>query len=439
MIFHQNLQQLLSGNNMKKYKNQTFCFFFLIIVNISFAQDRIKFGYHSPSGKVNPLDVEEIKKNKKEQHFVLTKKTIQIDDVQINNVTNKSDSIFSLTNDTLIVSVLLPFYLSKNDTLIKYLLENEKDTNQIYNKSKLALSFLEGILIAKDSLEQLGIPLIIHVFDTENNLDTVKKIVKDERVKSSNILFGPIFSKNFNLTRNFFRKDSNKIVINPLSKNYNFIKETSNIYFLTPYTNSQIDSLVKCLVKKEKGRNLSIILNNSENNKPSYFLFKNRLSSVFPSIVSKEFKNSISVNKGSFTFLSDTENTVVILSEDKAFLKKVVTFCGASDSLIRVYSLDPLKQISELNIETLMKLNVHLPVSNYFDWQHVDNKKLLHDFEKKFHHKMDEYSLLSFQSILHFCSKNKQFTFRRFSKKGGYINTDIRMCEYKDYKLIPAY
>ena len=62
--------------------------------------------------------------------------------------------------------------------------------------------------------------------------------------------------------------------------------------------------------------------------KPSYFLFKNRLSSMFPSIVLKEFKNSMSVNKGSFTFLSNSENTVVILSEDKAFLKKVVTFCG---------------------------------------------------------------------------------------------------------------
>lgn len=435
MIFHQNLQQLLSGNNMNTYKNQIFCFIFLIIVNISFAQDKIKFGYHSPSGKINTLDLDKIKKNKKEHQYVDTKKTPLIDDLKTTN----TDSVFTLTNDTLIVSVLLPFYLPKNDTLKKYLQENEKDTNQIYNKSKLAISFLEGVIIAKDSLEKLGVPIIIHVFDTENNIDTVKKIVTDERVKSSNILFGPIFSKNFNLTRNFFRNDSNKILINPLSKNYNFIKQTSNIYFLTPFTNSQIDSLVKCLKIKEKGRNLSIILNNSENKKPSYSLFKNRLSSVFPSIVLKEFKNSMSVNKGSFTFLSNSENTVVILSEDKAFLKKVVTFCGASDSSIRVYSLDPLKQISELNIETLMKLNVHIPVSNYFDRQYVHNKKLLHVFEKKFFHQMDEYSLLSFQSVLHFCSKNKQFTFKRFSKNGGFINIDIKMCEYKDYKLIPVY
>mgnify|MGYP001238225721 CR=1 FL=1 len=433
MIFHQNLQQQLSGNNMKIHKNQIFCFFFLIIVNISYSQNKVKFGYHTPTGEVISLDTQQIKQ------ILQPNKSLPIDNEQIDSVLNDSDSIFTSVNDTLTISVLLPFYLSKNDILKKYLQENKKDINQIYNKSKLALSFLEGILIAKDSLEQLGTPLIIHVFDTENNLDTVKKIITDERVKSSNILFGPVFSKNFNHTRSFFRNDSNKILINPLSKNYNFIKETSNIYFLTPFTNGQTDSIVKCLIKKEQGRNLTIILNNSENKKSSYFEFKNRLSSVFPSIFLKEFKNSLSINIRSFTFLSDVENTLVILSEDKAFIKKVVTFCGAYDSSIKIYSLDALKQISELNIETLMKLNVRIPVTNYFDRLHVDNKRLLHDFEKKFHHQMDEYSLLSFQSILHFCSKNKQFTFKRFSKNGGYINTDIKMCEYKDYKLIPVF
>ena len=433
MIFHQNLQQQLSGNNMKIHKNQIFCFFFLIIVNISYSQNKVKFGYHTPTGEVISLDTQQI------QQILQPNKSLPIDNELIDSVLNDSDSIFTSVNDTLTISVLLPFYLSKNYILKKYLQENKKDINQIYNKSKLALSFLEGILIAKDSLEQLGVPLIIHVFDTENNLDTVKKIITDGRVKSSNILFGPVFSKNFNHTRNFFRNDSNKILINPLSKNYNFIKETSNVYFLTPFINGQTDSIVKYLIKREEGRNLSIILNNSENKKSNYFEFKNRLSSVFPSIFLKEFKNSLSINIRSFTFLSDAENTLVILSEDKAFIKKVVTFCGAYDSSIRIYSLAALKQIPELNIETLMKLNVRIPVSNYFDRLHVDNKRLLHDFEKKFHHQMDEYSLLSFQSILHFCSKNKQFTFKRFSKNGGYINTDIKMCEYKDYKLIPVY
>ena len=115
----------------------------------------------------------------------------------------------------------------------------------------------------------------------------------------------------------------------------------------------------------------------------------------------------------------------------------MVTFCGASDSLITIYAQEPLKDVLELNTETLMKLNVHIPVSNYFDRHSSKNRRLLHSFESKFHHQMDDYSLLSFRSILHFCSDKRQFSFIKFSKNGGYINSDLRMCVYKNYTLSP--
>ena len=99
----------------------------------------------------------------------------------------------------------------------------------------------------------MGIPIIINVFDTENNLDTVKKIISDERVKSSNILLDLIFSKNFNLTRNFFRNDSNKILINPLSKNYNFLKDTSNIYFFNSIFKDTERFIIKLFDNKREG------------------------------------------------------------------------------------------------------------------------------------------------------------------------------------------
>ena len=98
------------------------------------------------------------------------------------------------------------------------------------------------------------------------------------------------------------------------------------------------------MIKNEIDKKISFILNQSENFKTNYFLLKNKLSDDFPSVTLKEFKNSLDVNKGSFTFLSNEENIIVILSEDKAFIKKVVTFCGASDSLIKIYSLESLKK-----------------------------------------------------------------------------------------------
>ena len=206
---------------MRFSKSNILCVIFVFFTNITFAQEKIKFGYHSPTGKAKTLNTEEIEKNKKEPKLIIPKtqqKTLHNADV-----IHSSDSVFTIIKDTITISVLLPFYIDKNDTLLKYLRENEKDTHQIYNKSNLAISFLEGILLSVDTLEKLGIPVVIHVFDTENNIDTLKKIITDNRVKSSNILFGPIYLKNFNLVRNFFRKDYNKVIINPLSKNYTLL------------------------------------------------------------------------------------------------------------------------------------------------------------------------------------------------------------------------
>ena len=39
-----------------------------------------------------------------------------------------------------------------------------------------------------------------------------------------------------------------------------------------------------------------------------------------------------------------------------------------------------------------------------------------YDFEKKFNHQMDEYSLLSFQSILHFCQRINNLHLKDFLK-----------------------
>ena len=44
---------------------------------------------------------------------------------------------------------------------------------------------------------------------------------------------------------------------------------------------------------------------------------------------------------------------------------------------------------------------------------------------------MSDYSILSFKSILHFCIILTIFISRVF-EKGGYVNTDVRICLYQD-------
>ena len=428
-------------NNLLKI----FCFFIFFGSSFSaLSQDKIKFGYHNQSGKVKNIKTKAIEENIEEEKILsIISETLddynqrQLDGIDSINDIIDSNIFISEIKDTILVSVLLPLYIERNDTLVNFLRENMEDTNQIYSKSELALDFLEGIMFAIDSLSELQIPIKLQVFDTENNLDTVRKISNFEFVKKSNIVFGPIYSKNFNFFRNKFRADRNKIIINPLSDNQKYLQNSKNVYFLQPSLKQKRDSLCLFIKKFEKSKDIYFVSLESEEKTLDYNQIKFRLDSVFTEFPLNKFENLSVINKQSFTFLNPDSNLVFVLSEDEVFIKKIVTFIRAIDTNVSIYSSEIITKIKGIDIEDLMRLDIHVPVSNYFDNYSQKNKYLQNKFESIFYHKMNENSRLSFYSILHFCSHQKQYHFTQLFKGGGFINTDVQICTYKDYRLLP--
>ncbi|MBT5699029.1 MAG: hypothetical protein HOJ12_03460 [Flavobacteriales bacterium] len=428
-------------NNLLKI----FCFFIFFVSSFSvLSQDKIKFGYHNQSGKVKNIKTKAIEENiEEEKTLSIISETLddynqrQLDGIDSINDIIDSNIFISEIKDTILVSVLLPLYIERNDTLVNFLRENMKDTNQIYSKSELALDFLEGIMFAIDSLSELQIPIKLQVFDTENNLDTVRKISNSKFVKQSTIVFGPIYSKNFNFFRNKFRADRNKIIINPLSDNQKYLQNSKNVYFLQPSLKQKRDSICLFINKFEKSKDIYFVSLESEDKTLDYNQIKFRLDSVFTEFPLNKFENLSVINKQSFTFLNPDSNLVFVLSEDEVFIKKIVTFIRAIDTNVSIYSSEIITKIKGIDIEDLMRLDIHVPVSNYFDNYSQKNKYLQNKFESIFYHKMNENSRLSFYSILHFCSHQKQYHFTQLFKGGGFINTDVQICTYKDYRLLP--
>ena len=422
-----------------------FCFFIFFGSSFSsLSQDKIKFGYHDQFGKVKDIKTKEIEEDiEEEKTLSIILDTLddysqrELDGIDSINDIIDSNIFVSEIKDTILVSVLLPLYVERNDTLIKFLRENKKDTNQVYSKSVLALDFLEGVMFAIDSLSDLQIPIKLQVFDTENNLDTVRKISNSKFVKQSTIVFGPIYSKNFNFFRNKFRADRNKIIINPLSDNQKYLQNSKNVYFLQPSLKQKRDSICLFINKFEKSKNIYFVSLESEDKTLDYNKIKSRLDSVFTEFPVKEFENLSVINKKSFTFLNPDSNLVFVLSEDEVFIKKIVTFIRAIDTNVSLYSSERITNLKGIDIEDLMRLDIHVPVSNYFDNYSQKNKYLQNKFESIFYHKMNQNSRLSFYSILHFCSNQKQYHFTQLFKGGGFVNTDVQICTYKDYRLIP--
>ena len=122
--------------------------------------------------------------------------------------------------DTVYVSVLLPFYIADNDTLVNRLINDNLDTNVIFNRSKLSLNLLTGVMFAVDSISSMGYPVKLYVFDTKRDVNRVRDIILSDSLKSSNVIFGPLYSNTFNVLRTFLETgylNRHVKLINPFS------------------------------------------------------------------------------------------------------------------------------------------------------------------------------------------------------------------------------
>ena len=111
---------------------------------------------------------------------------------------------------------------------------------------------------------------------------------------------------------------------------------------------------------------------------------------------------------------------------------------GSIDSSFTIYGLSNWKDFDNLDINNLMKLNVHFFDPFYFN----NNSGFFLDFQKKYEKEynitVDKYSALSYQIIFHFLTDLSQFNFERYRFNHGFVNTNCQLVKYQDYELAPV-
>ena len=101
------------------------------------------------------------------------------------------DSI--VTKDTIDIAMLLPFKFKKNDTLSKEQLFTAKN-----NLVSVISDFYLGASIAIDSIKNQGVCVNVKVYDTENNRDTIRSLIKSKKFEKTDVVFGPVFNWHVN-------------------------------------------------------------------------------------------------------------------------------------------------------------------------------------------------------------------------------------------------
>ncbi len=296
------------------------------------------------------------------------------------------------------VAVLLPF---------KWKLTQ---TNNQYFKNKFAYSIYSGILRAADTLNGLGIPILIRPYDTEQSSFVVEEILKDSSLALADLIIGPMYP-HLSRTVMEYGRQMRINVINPLSKNMDLIEGNPYGYlFQVPVEISslRLSKLAYDSSWYDSASYPGVIINDWEKD-----------STLLESYIG-EFKTDTAFDLDSILMFdpSDLEQVtnyihrdtldsisishIFIPSNHKALASRVLSSADRVDGNFPILGHSAWVEYSNISLEQLERRRVFFVYSDWIKWN-SDLFWLLQK-EPKFDPKPDYYTCLGYE-ILYFFGK----------------------------------
>jgi hypothetical protein len=308
--------------------------------------------------------------------------------------------------------------------------EKDQANDVILGKSIMALQFMQGIHLALDSLERLGIAINLVVYDTRNDSAKVVEIVRSKMLDTVDIIIGPIYSRNMEIVSDKYGNDKNKILISPLSKSSEFLKSNpSTIQINTPFK-IQSKIITKFIEEKYNAKNIIICYDEKEKGLALYI--ERQLSKNIDGIMKM---NMIYTHIDSIRSQFLDSQIVILPSFNRAFVSKMLATLGGIDSSFVVFGLSNLKNYDHLDIENIMHLDVHFPDPYNLNKHKKRDSIFLYEYENKFLSSPSRFSLVAYNIMMHFCNKNMLYNLEKYRLNGGKINIYAPLVRYSDYFL----
>ena len=357
---------------------------------------------------------------------------IPINNVKINLKSKKQFLETEQNKNITNIALLLPYYITKNDTMFNNFEDTSGISSLYFKASDVALSFHIGVQLAIDSLRNLGKNIVLHTFDTNRDSVKTQKIINSNILKNMDIIIGPLHANNFRVLCKKYGNDKSKVLVNPLSRKTNKIKKYNSVYQISISNKEQSKIIVNHIVKNYKNKRVLVLFNDKEEEFAGYVKHLFRMQKKTVNLFKIKYANVDSIRS-----LFNKFQVVFIPSINKPFVSKLLSSIGIMDSVSVVYGLDSWKQYENLDIDNLMELDVHFPISNFYNNQNNYEKSFLNLFEKKYNTNQGKYTFLGYNIIMHFCLTKNIFSFKKHNL-GINENISAPIFHYLDYRLIKA-
>jgi LysM repeat protein len=387
------------------------------------------------------LTVKELRKENRDLRFPQVGDYVRIPVVQVPEVkemvAEKSDSVpaapvdiikpalrpagytkFTELTGSLDVAVLLPFYFKENADRIeidssrmlkgkRIYKEIKRPEDWIYPGSIDFVEMYEGILLAADTLRSLGLDINLFAFDIRSDTIDLSRLISKGQLANMDLIIGPVYSRNLAMVSEYAR-DAGVPVVSPVPLFNNSVLTGKPDLFMA---NSSLEVAQEALSKKISeyaDHNFVFIHSDSlgvdEDVKRFKSMIITELSSWMPFeeikfrellFFSRSKFDNDSINRLSHALSNQTENVVIIASEDPPVISETIMDVHGllKKHNVKVFGYPILREIENLEPRYFFDLDMLLYTPFWIDYNRNDIKQFNADFRNKF---MTEPSEISF-------------------------------------------
>lgn len=354
------------------------------------------------------------------------------------------------------VGLLIPLYLEK----ATYIDTSDEDKSVKKYSSFAFIGFYEGMLIALDSLKELGFSAKFIVEDVVEDTNKIVTLLERPEFAESHLLIGPFFSSVFKYAANW-SKDKKVKIVNPFTARSEFVKDNPYVFKNEVSSMQQAQQTADYARKTWPGCNIILVHCDKDTDKELVDSYAIALAGPDSSMTdyhvvayTKEGLTGISKN-----LAIDKVNVVISFMHGEATLSNYIRNLSEYSFKYQmvVFGLPEWEKFSSLESEYLLNINLHIVTSAFVDYRKQNVKDFVVEYRSRFHTEPDEYAFAGYDVAMYYFNALRiygkdfencladykpellQGTFAfEHQENCGWENTKICIFRYEDYKRINA-
>ncbi|MCB0430487.1 MAG: LysM peptidoglycan-binding domain-containing protein [Flavobacteriales bacterium] len=318
------------------------------------------------------------------------------------------------------VSLLLPLYLDLNDST-EARMRREPPAGEMEDhvlpQSRLGLEFYQGVLMASDSVSNAnGIGFNLKVYDTENDTNVVKKLVRQGALDSTDLVIGPMYENCWNTILPTARR-KHVDVVSPFAIDDAWLAGMPHAAKLTTPAAVHVRTLGKLGAAKYSHHKFIVVYLDRDGDRELKDEFRHALYTSLPvyrdssAVNYKEVNYSKEKIEGVRSQLSAKDtNVVVFLSKEYSLVSDLISKLNYSAVKtdgpdIILFGMPNWKGFDNIDVAYLQNLFVHIPSSYHVDYSNPAVTEFMVRFRDRFHTDPSNYAFLGYDVAMFFLER----------------------------------